>query len=84
MQIAKQVYGINAAENAIIFFKDGSPAYITKRFDVKPNERNGVRKTSQHLLAKQKTMQDLTLNMSTVMKSLVYSFENTLPHGRLK
>jgi len=35
MQIAKQVYGINVAENAMIFFKDGSPAYITKRFDVK-------------------------------------------------
>jgi serine/threonine-protein kinase HipA len=35
MQIAKQVYGINTAQNAIIFFKDGSPAYITKRFDVK-------------------------------------------------
>ncbi|HEX7014558.1 MAG TPA: HipA domain-containing protein, partial [Cyclobacteriaceae bacterium] len=37
MQIAKQVYGINVAENAMIFFKDGSPAYITKRFDVKPD-----------------------------------------------
>lgn len=35
MQIAKQVYGINVAENAMIFFRDGSPAYITKRFDVK-------------------------------------------------
>lgn len=35
MQIAKQVYGINTAENAMIFFKNGSPAYITKRFDVK-------------------------------------------------
>lgn len=37
MQIAKQVYGITTAENAIIFFKDGSPAYVTKRFDVKPD-----------------------------------------------
>ncbi|OJU73894.1 MAG: phosphatidylinositol kinase [Bacteroidetes bacterium 47-18] len=37
MQIAKQVYGLNTAENAMIFFKDGSPAYITKRFDVKEN-----------------------------------------------
>ena len=37
MQIAKQVYDINTAENAIIFFKDGSPAYVTKRFDVKPD-----------------------------------------------
>ncbi len=35
MQIAKQAYGIETAENAIIFFKNGSPAYITKRFDLK-------------------------------------------------
>lgn len=33
MQIAKQVYGINTAECALIFFKNGEPAYITKRFD---------------------------------------------------
>lgn len=37
MQIAKQVYGINTAENALVFFKNGSPAYITKRFDVQNN-----------------------------------------------
>ncbi|MEZ4984275.1 MAG: HipA domain-containing protein [Saprospiraceae bacterium] len=37
MQIAKQVYGLPTAENALIFFRDGSPAYITKRFDVKEN-----------------------------------------------
>ncbi len=37
MQIARQVYGINTAENALIFFADGAPAYITKRFDVKPD-----------------------------------------------
>lgn len=35
MQIAKQVYKLNTADNALIFFEDGSPAYITKRFDVK-------------------------------------------------
>lgn len=34
MQIARQVYDLETAENAMIFFKDGSPAYITKRFDV--------------------------------------------------
>lgn len=34
MQIARQVYGINTAVNALIFFKGGQPAYITKRFDV--------------------------------------------------
>lgn len=35
MQIARQVYGIPTAENALIFFESGEPAYITKRFDVK-------------------------------------------------
>lgn len=34
MQIARQAYGIETAENALIFFKNGVPAYITKRFDV--------------------------------------------------
>jgi serine/threonine-protein kinase HipA len=35
MQIARQVFGIETAENALMFFKNGAPAYITKRFDVK-------------------------------------------------
>lgn len=35
MQIARQVFGIETAENALIFFKDGNMAYLTKRFDVK-------------------------------------------------
>ena len=35
MQIAKQAYGIETAENALVFFKNGSPAYITRRFDLK-------------------------------------------------
>lgn len=37
MQIARQVYGIETAENALIFFKNGAPAYITKRFDLAEN-----------------------------------------------
>ncbi len=35
MQIAQQVYGIDTAPNALIFFRSGEQAYITKRFDVK-------------------------------------------------
>ncbi|MEX1003586.1 MAG: HipA domain-containing protein [Crocinitomicaceae bacterium] len=38
MQIAEQVYKINTARNALIFFQSGEPAYITKRFDVKPDK----------------------------------------------
>lgn len=39
MQIARQVYNISTAENALIFFKNGEPAYITKRFDIVNNEK---------------------------------------------
>jgi serine/threonine-protein kinase HipA len=34
MQIANQVYKINTAENGLVFFINGEPAYITKRFDI--------------------------------------------------
>ncbi|MBX3240493.1 MAG: HipA domain-containing protein [Chitinophagaceae bacterium] len=37
MQIASRVFGIQTAANALIYFKDGAPAYITRRFDVKPD-----------------------------------------------
>ena len=33
MQIASQVYKINTAANALAFFADDNPFYITKRFD---------------------------------------------------
>ncbi len=39
MQIAAQVFDIRTAENALVFFPDGKPAYITRRFDVMPDGR---------------------------------------------
>lgn len=39
MQIAKQVFGIETAENALIFFKNGAPVYITKRFDFRDDNK---------------------------------------------
>ncbi len=35
MQIANQVFSIETADNALVFFENGVPAYLTKRFDVK-------------------------------------------------
>ena len=35
MQIASQIFNIKTANNALIYFKDGTPAYITTRFDVR-------------------------------------------------
>jgi serine/threonine-protein kinase HipA len=37
MQIARQVFGIKTAACGMIFFDEGSPAYITRRFDYKPD-----------------------------------------------
>ncbi|MFT4737891.1 MAG: serine/threonine-protein kinase HipA [Cyclobacteriaceae bacterium] len=34
-QIASQIFKIETAENALIFYINSHPAYITKRFDVK-------------------------------------------------
>lgn len=34
MQIANQVFKINTAENGLVFFSNGEPAYITRRFDI--------------------------------------------------
>jgi len=34
MQVARQVYGIHTADNALVFFNNGEPAYLTKRFDI--------------------------------------------------
>ncbi|CAM3672720.1 HipA domain-containing protein [Pontibacter korlensis] len=37
MQTARQVYKLQVAENALVLFRNGEPAYITRRFDVKPD-----------------------------------------------
>lgn len=37
MQIAAQVFKLPVAANVLIYFKDGTPAYLTKRFDVRPD-----------------------------------------------
>ena len=42
MQIAKQVYQIETAENTLIFFSDNKPAYLTKRFDYQKNNQKLV------------------------------------------
>jgi serine/threonine-protein kinase HipA len=34
MQIAKQIFNIPTAENVLIHFQDGTPAYLIKRFDI--------------------------------------------------
>lgn len=37
MQLASQIYGIETAANALCFFTDGHAAYLTRRFDIRPD-----------------------------------------------
>jgi serine/threonine-protein kinase HipA len=52
MQLAAQVYKMDVANNAIIFFGDGEQAYITKRFDVMPDGSHCLNEDFASLLNK--------------------------------
>lgn len=38
MQIAKQFFKISVPANTLVYFQDESPAYLVKRFDVRPDD----------------------------------------------
>lgn len=54
MQIAEQIFNINTATNGLIYFKDGQPAYITKRFDVINDGRKFLQEDFAQLLSRSK------------------------------
>ena len=54
MQIAKQVFKINVAENGALFFANGEIAYITKRFDF-DKEGNKIKQEDFSSLAQRTT-----------------------------
>lgn len=41
MQIARQIFNLDVAENALVYFADSTPAYLVKRFDALQNSENG-------------------------------------------
>lgn len=57
MQIAEQIFNISTAANGLIYFKDGQPAYITKRFDVKQDGRKYLQEDFAQLLSRSKQTQ---------------------------
>src|SRR5207248_7188550 len=42
MQIARQVFKIHAAENALVAFEDGEIAYLVRRFDIQPDGQRSL------------------------------------------
>ncbi len=52
MQIAEQIFKIRTAPNALLYFEDGQPAYITRRFDLKTNQTKYLQEDFAQLLAR--------------------------------
>lgn len=81
MQIANQVYGITTAACALIFFKNGEPAYITKRFDIKEDGSKIAQEDFATLsgLSREKAGEDYRSNgsyrdVATIMKKYVAAY----------
>lgn len=60
MQMASQIFHIKTAACGMIFFADGAPAYITKRFDYKPDNTKYAVEDFATLLGKGPTGEDDT------------------------
>lgn len=84
MQMAKQLFGIKTAECAFVNFANGTPAYITKRFDYNDNgEKLNQEDFASVLQAahkyKSKTYQDVgewlsPLNRVDFLRILIFNF----------
>ena len=84
MQIAKQVYDINVAENAMIFFKDGSPAYITKRFDVKGDGTKWGKEDFATLAGKTKDNAGADFKYDSSYEDIGLLFQKYVPSWRIE
>lgn len=54
MQLAAQVFKIDTAANALIFFEGGEPAYLTRRFDVQPDGSKQLQEDFAQLMQRTK------------------------------
>ncbi len=84
MQIASQVYGLKTAANALIFFKDGTPAYITKRFDVKPDGNKWGKEDFATLAGKTKDNAGGNFKYNYSYEELGYLIQKDVPAWRIE
>jgi serine/threonine-protein kinase HipA len=52
MQIARQVFGVSVAHNALVEFRDGERAYLVRRFDVQPDGTRALQEDFAQLAAR--------------------------------
>ncbi len=84
MQIASQIYGINTAANALIFFQDGEPAYITKRFDVKEDGTKWGKEDFASLAGRTSENAGANFKYDYDYTSLGFLIQNLIPAWRIE
>ncbi len=84
MQIARQVFGIQTAENALIFFQDGSPAYITKRFDVKEDGTKWAKEDFATLAGRSKDSAGADFKYTYSYEALGLLFQKYVPAWKIE
>src|SRR5262249_4398320 len=52
MQIARQVFKIEVAENALVAFEDGGGAYLVRRFDIQPDGQRSLQEDFAQIAAR--------------------------------
>ncbi len=52
MQIARQVFGIDVADNALVAFQDGELAYLVRRFDVQSDGKRSLQEDFAQIAAR--------------------------------
>jgi serine/threonine-protein kinase HipA len=57
MQIARQIFGIEVAENALATFEDGELAYIVRRFDVQADGKRSLQEDFAQIASKSEDSQ---------------------------
>ena len=57
MQIARQIFGIEVADNALVAFEDGELAYLVRRFDVQPGGKRALQEDFAQIAARSEEIQ---------------------------
>jgi len=79
MQIARQLFKLDVAKCAIIFFNDGEPAYITKRFDVMPDNSRCLKEDFASLLQKTSEGGNSNFKYNGSYFDMAMAIDNLLP-----
>jgi serine/threonine-protein kinase HipA len=79
MQIAKQAFGINTAECALVFFKNGEPAYLTKRFDYASDGNKIAQEDFASLMMRSKEREADTYRTSGSYEDIATTMKKYLP-----